>query len=140
MTTITDLERCVAVPKATDDILAVGWLGKERNYGQGETSSAFFAKLKALCADPWQPFVFAGGHQCELCQFDPPSFGANLFVPHGGRIYVAPVGIVHYVASHWYAPPTQFIEAVLSCPATRSMEYKKLFLANGGGVFLRGLA
>jgi hypothetical protein len=67
-------------------------------YAQGETSPVFFARLNELCTHPWQPFAFAGRHQCELCQFDPPSFGENLFVPHAGQIFVAPVGIVHYIA------------------------------------------
>lgn len=53
------------------------------------------------------------------------------------EFYVAAVGILHYIASHWYQPPPQFIDAVLSCAATRTKEYKKLFLSNGGTALLR---
>jgi hypothetical protein len=34
--------------------------------------------------------------------------------------------------AHQYRPPEAFCQAVLRCPDTRSMEYKRLFLANGG--------
>lgn len=97
-------------------------------------SGSFFAKLASLCSLPWQPLVFAGSHRCDLCQFDGPQFSANLFVPHGGRIYVAPVAITHYIAAHWYHPPDIFIRAVLECPAMSSMEYKKAILQMVAGV------
>jgi hypothetical protein len=97
----------------------------------------FFRKLAQLCADPWQPVVSAGAHACELCQFDAPQFSANVFVPHAGKIYAAPVAVVHYVAAHWYCPPQVFIDAVLACPHMTSMEYKKALLANRGRGLLR---
>ncbi|WP_139215492.1 DUF7919 family protein [Lysobacter sp. cf310] len=90
--------------------------------------------------NPWQPFVTAGLHSCELCQFDAPKFSANIFIPFEGRIFVAPVGIVHYIAAHWYLPPSRFQEAVMHCPSMRSMEYKKAILSNGGRPLITGAA
>ena len=132
MAAIRDLERCNEIPLSCDVLLAVGWLGRESEFEKGPVSSAFHEKLITLCADPWQPVVSAGFHRCELCQFEGPQSSDNVFVPFEGKIYVAPVGVVHYVASHWYKPPQIFIDAVLACPPMGSMEYKKAILANGG--------
>ncbi len=132
MASIKDLEPCNYFPVDCEALTAIGWLGRGVEFARGEVSGSFFAKLASLCSLPWQPLVFAGSHRCDLCQFDGPQFSANLFVPHGGRIYVAPVAITHYIAAHWYHPPDIFIRAVLECPAMSSMEYKKAILANGG--------
>ena len=78
-----------------------------------------------------------GAHTCALCQCDAPQFSANLFVPYQGKVYVAPVAIVHYIAAHWYVPPAVFIAAVEACPPVQSMAYKKALLANGGRALLR---
>src|SRR5712675_9636 len=79
-------------------------------------SKQLFCKLQELCSTPWQPIASAGFHVCELCQFDAPAFSDNVFVPHRGKIYVAPVAILHYISAHWYRPPPIFIDAVLTCP------------------------
>jgi hypothetical protein len=113
-------------------VVAVGWLGTEAAFETGRVSEPFFCRLKDLCSAPWQPVASCGFHVCEFCQFDAPAFSANGFVPHQGKIYVAPVAIVHYIAAHWYRPPQIFADAVMTCPPVRSMDYKKAILANGG--------
>jgi hypothetical protein len=130
LTGIADLQPCRYI---SDDpsFLAVGWLDIDMPYAQGESSPEVFARLLELCAHPWRPFVACGFHECSLCQFDPARFSGELFVPGDKCIFVAPVGIVHYVARHWYEPPAVFAEAVLLCPPTRSMAYKRALLANG---------
>jgi len=127
-----DLQPSHHPPLPSDNLLPIGWLTRSSEFLHGEVSPAFFKKLSDLCRDPWQPVVSAGFHVCELCQFEGPRFSANVFVPFGGFIYVAPVAITHYIASHWYKPPAVFIQAVLECPTMNSMAYKKAILANGG--------
>jgi len=112
-------------------LLAVGWIGRA-DYPTGETDPDTYRKLVDLCRDPWMPAVSAGFHSCELCQFDGVRMKDEVYVPGRGCIYVAPTGIVHYISAHWYRPPTPFLEALLACPPTRSMEYKKAVLENGG--------
>jgi hypothetical protein len=119
-------------PLECDTLVAVGWLGTEAAFETGRVSEPFFGRLKNLCSAPWQPVVSFGFHVCELCQFDTPAFSDNVFIPYQGKIYVAPVAIVHYIAAHWYRPPQIFVDAVLTCPAIQSMDYKKAILANGG--------
>jgi hypothetical protein len=132
MTTFNDLEHCGALPLRCEALTAIGWLGQGSTFESGVVDEEFFRKLCKLTAQPWQPVVCLGLHRCELCQFDPPAFSGNVFVPHQGTIYVAPVAIVHYIASHWYCPPQVFRDAVLGCPAMNSMEYKRALLSNGG--------
>lgn len=137
MSEIEDLKICNCLPVAGDRFIAVGWLGKSTQFKTGQVSLDFFSKLSQLCLKPWQPFASAGQHTCELCQFDPPSFSANIFIPYQKNIYVAPVGILHYIAAHWYLPPAIFIDAVLACPPTNTMAYKQAVLANGGRELIR---
>jgi hypothetical protein len=133
MAAIKDLEPCSYLPRlGRPTLLAIGWLERHSEFMRGSSSPEFFRKLCELCANPWEPVASAGHHQCSLCQFEPPAFGGNVFIPHQGYIYVAPVGVVHYIAAHWYLPPQAFIQAVLACPPMRSLEYHKALLANGG--------
>jgi hypothetical protein len=48
---------------------------------------------------------------------------ANLFVPGKRCVYVAPSLIAHYILVHRYSPPKKFVDAVLRCPETHSVEY-----------------
>jgi len=132
MTTIKDLEPCDYFGLECEALVAIGWLGREYEFQKGQVSPEFFKKLSELCINPWQPVIFFGSHDCELCQFNAPAFSYNLFVPYKSRIYATPVAIVHYVAAHWYKPPEVFIQAVMACPAIHTMEYKKAILSYGG--------
>lgn len=132
MTTINDLDPCHYLPVDCAALRSIGWLGAQSEFVRCKASPEFFDKLKALCADPWQPVVSAGCHRCELCQFEAPAFHGNVLIPFQGHVYVAPIAVVHYVAAHWYCPPDEFIEAVLACPPMRSIHYYKALLANGG--------
>jgi len=124
MTTFPDLTPCRAV---SDDpnVLAVAWLAQGATFATGPVDREFFAKLLSLCNDPWQPAPEGGWRDCEVCQFDARQFKGHLFVPYEGKVYVAPTGIAHYIAAHWYQPPPIFIEAVMHCPPTRGIEYRR---------------
>ena len=81
-----------------------------------------------------------GFHLCELCHGSPPDaalhwrggekillgsaeirvFGLN------GVVYAAPNMIYHYVLTHRYCPPLEFIRAVLEGPLPDSLEYAAL--------------
>ena len=132
MSRIDDLEPCTYLPLPSENLVAVGWLELSSDFKRGHISPEFLERLKSLCKEPWQPVVAAGSHACSLCQYDAPRFSDNVFVPYQGKIYVAPVAIVHYISTHWYVPPAVFISAVNACPTMNSMAYKKVLLANGG--------
>lgn len=124
--------------EAAGALRAVGWLERGQHYARGPVEKSVYDKLVELAKDPFQPIVAAGFHQCDLCQFDAERVGAsNLFIPGEKLIFVCPELVVHYVNAHEYRPPDEFCTAVLECPNTRSMEYKKRFLASGGRTLLR---
>jgi hypothetical protein len=124
MTTYPDLAPCRAVLDAPE-VLAVGWLGKGDKFPTGPVDPEFFDKLLHLCNDPLQPVPDGGWRDCAVCQFDARQFKGHLFVPYEGKVYVAPTGIVHFIAAHWYKPPQVFIDAVMACPPTRGIEFRR---------------
>ena len=138
MTWYADLSECAYFPAVRSSKLrAVGWLARGEDYPMGTPEPQVYERLCELLADPWQPFATMGWHDCDLCRFEPEARGfKNLFVPGNESLYVCPELIRHYINTHGYCPPEEFCAAVLKCPDTRTMEYKRLFLANGG----RGLA
>ena len=116
---------------------AVGWLAKDHPFPVGETERKTYDRLCELLKHPFQPFCYLGYHNCELCQFEGERGVANLFVPGQGILYVAPELITHYINAHRYLPPSEFVEAVMKCPNTRTMDYKKAYLENGGKALQR---
>lgn len=144
MAYFADLAPCTYFPiPATDCLLAVGWLDRQHNYQHGPVDDELFARLCELLHDPWQPFMTAGTHDCPFCRFTSGpqqltyrnatvQLGTNnLFVPGDGVLFVAPSLILHYVDAHDYVPPEEFCQALLHCPAMRSMQYWKAIRENG---------
>jgi hypothetical protein len=41
---------------------------------------------------------------------------ANIFIPGKTAVYIAPSLMLHYLDSHDYAPPSEFIDALAQCP------------------------
>jgi hypothetical protein len=80
---------------------------------------------------------FRGLHDCSLCLHEgsqtPHIAGShrNIFVPGESVVYIAPAGIVHYINTHSYLPPAEFIEAVSRCPdPSTDIYYDMLRAAN----------
>jgi hypothetical protein len=138
---LPDLSVCTYFPIEHGGVLrAIGWLEPSQPFPTGATAASVYSRLCELLVDPWQPFVAAGFHDCTLCQFHGEAQGrANLFVPNGTFIYVCPDLITHYINAHHYQPPEEFCRAVVACPDTRSMEYKRLLLSSGGRVLVQKL-
>jgi hypothetical protein len=135
-----DLEPCTVLPVPGGvQLLAVGWLSREQPFPTGPTPRDVYDRLCEFCRDPWQPLLTAGVHTCDLCQFEGEAHGAaNLFIPAGERLLVAPELIVHYVNAHHYQPPEEFCAAVLACPPMRSPEYRRALAGCHAVSLLRG--
>lgn len=107
-------------------LLAVGWLGKGQPYTTGKVPPMLVPALRAVLASRIRPSNVPHPtrfHRCDLCA--EPVYGQQrLFVPSKKAAYVAPELICHYIEAHGYAPPQEFIAAVLACPAAGSAEYK----------------
>lgn len=108
-------------------VRAVGWLSVDKAYPKAEPAPELIARLEqvrvrasdsimALC---WPA---AGGyHECEFCGRDRES--RNFGLPSGTILYVCPAMIDHYVRAHSYAPPVEFVDAVLTAPLVGTLEY-----------------
>jgi hypothetical protein len=133
-----DLTECDYFGEEYTEILtAVGWLENEKPFAKAKVSKNFHEQLCKLQKDPWTFASFCGFHECSICQFKGHSGINNIFIPHNNKIYVCPELITHYINNHFYLPPDEFIEAVLNCPAQKSMEYLKKILENGGRALVR---
>jgi hypothetical protein len=120
-----------------DHIRAVGWLSDTHAFPQSDVPPAFaerltqFARLSPESTKALHWPRFFGGHTCELCPrklsrrggADLPEGWLNFGVPAGDILFVAPELIVHYVQDHHYAPPPDFIAAVLTAPLPGTPEY-----------------
>jgi hypothetical protein len=123
---LTPYEYARAEPQP--NILNVGWLSDEHAFSQAVPDGRFVEILRRLVARPTN--LFRGRHTCELCPpppWKPTASGIPVPDPRpettgngeirvpgdNGMIFVAPVLILHYVTEHHYAPPREFVEAVL---------------------------
>ena len=142
-----DLSPCTYFGKElANKLIAVGWLDKEHSYTTGVVSEGFIEKLIELLIEPWAPGYLMGHEECPYCVLSSNKLtyhtmsidvGAlNLFVPGEGFLYVMPSLAAHYILAHGYAPPAEFCEAVLRCPAMGSPEYFQAIVYNGSASFV----
>lgn len=120
MTYFADLTPHTYTPTDGMSVLNVGWLDKSNTFRQGSTSPEFQVALGRLCQNPVH--LHRGYHCCQFCPVEayPPRHpsectgnGQIRVLGQDGIWYAAPTLIHHYVVSHKYQPPPEFIEAVL---------------------------
>jgi len=112
-----------------DHVRAIGWLSDQHPFPTGDTPPEFLTRLNEFCRrwydglEPlaWTWRAFLGAHDCELCGRSKAS--GNIGVPAGSVLFAAPQLVAHYVESHRYAPPADFVTAVLSAPLPGTPEY-----------------
>jgi hypothetical protein len=110
-------------------MLAVGWLHPDHLYSSGAVPPGFservkeFARLWFECVKVLNLGVAAGVHMCEFC--DEALGTGEIGVPAGDRLFYAPQMIAHYVEKHRYAPPAEFVDAVLASPLPGTPEYSE---------------
>jgi hypothetical protein len=111
-----------------EHVRAVGWLSADHPYTQGAVPTEFvdrlreFVRLASASATALYFGAFGGFHTCEFCggAHDSRNFG----VPSGEVLFVAPAMVAHYVEQHGYAPPQEFMAAVLTSPLPDTPEYQ----------------
>ena len=118
-------------PNSKRPSLSVGWLDSSHQYNQGAVTQEFVERLLVFCTNP--VFITMGIHECEFCQEINGSqggweYGSGEIWVFGSDAahYVAPDMIYHYVVTHQYLPPEEFIQAVLVCPLPDTPEYQAL--------------
>jgi hypothetical protein len=123
MSHIPDMHKIYDGPR-----IAVGWLHPDHEFPKAPVPVEFLAKLKEF-SRRWGDSIrslgwgAAGGfHTCKFCG---EALASGTFgVPAGNRIFDAPEMIAHYVERHDYAPPAEFISAVMACPLPGTPEYE----------------
>jgi hypothetical protein len=111
-----------------EHVRAVGWLSSDHPYTRGEVPAEFvnrlreFVRLANESGDALYFGAFGGFHTCEFCggAHDSRNFG----VPSGELLFIPPAMVPHYVEQHGYAPPPEFIAAVLTSPLPDTTEYQ----------------
>lgn len=118
---------------ATPDTLNVGWLDRAHAFVKQAPSAETLDLLWSFsCVSVVQT---RGIHQCVFC--DPPRIvyatrkGKRLLLgtseirvfSSNGHIYAAPTLIYHYIRTHHYKPPGEFVQALKQGPRPRAPEY-----------------
>jgi hypothetical protein len=115
------------------DTRAVGWLSPEKAYRTQPAAPGFLACLARHVETAWGPAASLSQHHCDFCgqalrREARPERSARqaseaLWIPTEAAVYVAPAAILHYVSEHNYAPPHEFVLALLACPPQGSRRY-----------------
>jgi len=113
-------------------VRAIGWLERGQAFPTGPVDPRFLAALRAQFDNRWLPVVSAGMHACDLGGCGGAAGAQHVIIPSRDCVYIAPELIDHYVEAHAYAPPAEFVEAVLACPAQSSDAYVELLLPFAG--------
>src|SRR5215469_12053450 len=124
-------------------LLYVGWLEHPQSFTTGNVTSTLLSKLNAMVSQSnsaYPGLSFLGWESCSFCiASGVPGWCVisesctNIFVPGNRVVYVATGGILHYIETHSYLPPADFLAAVSKCPDIDSNEYRAaLRLANPG--------
>jgi hypothetical protein len=113
--------------------LAVGWLSRNHDFPTNPPSDAMLDLLWLFCST--SVALARGFHDCEFC----PS-GSAYYAERAGRklllgaaeirvfgdgttLYAAPTLIYHYVSTHHYQPPDEFVRALETGPRPPEREY-----------------
>jgi|ERR1700737_1747052 len=110
----------------------VGWLGLGHEFEQLEPTDEILNKIWDFCKI--SVAQMRGIHECEFCHdnsYYAERNGERLLLgtseirvlSRDGAIYAAPTLIYHYMKSHNYKPPDEFIRALKEGPTPSSQEY-----------------
>jgi hypothetical protein len=108
-------------------VRAIGWLSDQHPFPTGDVPPEVLARIQEFCRqwgnglDSLGWGLFFGFHECELCQQSMAT--GNVGVPAEELLYVFPEMLAHYVEVHRYAPPAEFVAAVMAAPLPGTPEY-----------------
>ena len=105
---VVDLAYNKSIPENFNAVM-VGWLGSKIP-STGEVSTKTINKLEWALANRAIDQAWMGEHECEICNKH--TDRGEILIIDGEKMYVAPRMILHYIKSHSYRPPKEFISAV----------------------------
>ncbi|EHY5494716.1 hypothetical protein K4J23_004659 [Escherichia coli] len=109
----------------------VGWIDREHPFTKGISDAEFIEKLKAIILTENEATCFSvnkirGFHKCNFCNSEMITITdgrkkgylgmSEIWIPsiHHNEYYAFPSLIFHYITSHMYRPPEDFIVSVLN--------------------------
>lgn len=104
--------------------LNVGWLDISEPYNKAPIPAEFVFALQRFKKDDAITKRTKGFHMCPFCTSASSSSEIRAFSKDGSS-YAAPYMIFHYVEAHGYAPPAEFMDAVINGPQPGSSEYEE---------------
>jgi len=123
--------------KSLENVLNVGWLSEAGNFPKGEVSRGFIEKLGELLISnhpaDYKINRIRGVHPCNICKkrdFDNFHIGScEILIPRNkeGFFFASPSMILHYVEEHGYAPPEDYIKAVMEVDMNVDFPAQKVF-------------
>lgn len=122
-------------------LLAIGWVEDGWDYSLGNASELLIERVRRFRDETgvqYSWYTYRGIYGCTLCDSGPQKSNIegsqiNLLVPGEGCVYMAPGAIVHYMETHLYLPPKEFIDAILSCPFPTTQGYEHALISANGG-------
>lgn len=106
--------------------LNVGWLQKGQPFTIGKVPEGFLEKLQTYLTSDFTVFHYMGDHDCEFCNKRESASCEIRTVSIDGTVYAAPELIKHYIESHGYLPPQEFIDSVMNGINPGSKEYSDI--------------
>ena len=97
-----------SIPESFNAVM-VGWLGNKIP-SLGKVSTETIKKLEWARDNRVIDQAWLGEHECEICNNH--TDRSEILIVDGGKMYVAPRMIVHYIKAHSYRPPEEFLSAV----------------------------
>ena len=111
------------LPVVLPSVGCIGWLKRGRKFARAKADAAFLDKMASIIRRECV-HVTRGTHNCDFCSegriwLDDKSelLGhAEMWIPATSRdvVFSAPTLIYHYCREHDYAPPQEFIDAVMN--------------------------
>lgn len=115
------------------DVLNVGWLDRSMPFPKGVVPALVMDRLKGWF-EVGRVNLMRGIHECNLCRAEqwPPlplrdhpwiTIGTRtvllghweIWIPgRDGKVFASPALVIHYIDTHQYCPPKEYIDAVLS--------------------------
>ncbi|MFS8065547.1 MAG: hypothetical protein ACMG6S_04160 [Byssovorax sp.] len=91
----------------------IGWLDSRHEYPRGPSGEEFKAVLEKMCNET-RYHLWRARRDCPICKRELAGpLAAEIRVRGLDVVYAAPNVVSHHIAVHNYAPPQEFVEAVL---------------------------
>lgn len=111
---------------------SIGWLDRSAAFPTGKVEEQVLEDLRQVAATPVH--LMRGTHACPFCSSKPMADGnGELWLRRpGGPIYVAPTLLIHYIESHHYRPPEEFLALIAAeVEAVPEVELRRLIEDHG---------